>query len=835
MRKINGLEAELVGLSDEELRAKTDEFRGRLGGGESLDELLCEAFAVVREASKRVFGMRVFDVQLIGGIILHKGAIAEMKTGEGKTLVATLPAYLNALTGETVYILSVNDYLVKRDSGWMGKLYRFLGLEVGCVTGSVPQEIRAREYAKDIVYVENKELGFDYLRDNMRMDERFCLIGRKMNFAIVDEVDSILIDEARTPLIISGPVENSLEIYPIVSKIIQKIEPEAYETEEKAKQIFLNENGYLRVEKLLAEIGILGAGENLYGFDKEITEDPVRQIFKSKLIHAVNQCLKAGVMFKEGADYLVREGNVHIIDEFTGRVMEGRRYSDGLHQALEAKHGLKVQEETQTVSSITYQNLFALFKKLAGMTGTAATEAVEFEQIYKLEVVSVPTNIAIKREDLDDLIYRNEAEKFSAIVAKVRELHEIGRPVLIGVTSINKSEILSKKFSEAGLKHNLLNAKNHEKEAEIIAQAGRKNAITIATNMAGRGTDIVLGGNLEARLRGVSDDNEIAKIKSEWEKDAGEVKALGGLFVLGSERHESRRIDNQLRGRSGRQGDSGTTQFYLSLEDDLLRIFGGNEMRTVLSKFGFKEGESMNHPLLNRVLESAQKKVENYNYEIRKSLIRYDTILHEQRRIIFEKRFEIITQKNNLELYFEEAIREIADKFSSKIAQEMGLDTSPEEQNAFLEKFSHSLTDFFEIQIEPPSNLDDHKGEGEIGKGFIEAEKFLHKTEPELKSMISDLLLEKFTQVRESLAVLGEDEISGLYKNCLLSSLDYVWKNHLYEVEHIRQNINLRAYAQKDPFMEYKFELFELFAQTLYRFNELSLIKLLSIRIKKDL
>ncbi|MEC8199490.1 MAG: preprotein translocase subunit SecA, partial [Pseudomonadota bacterium] len=633
---INAFEPEVQKLSDEALKAQTDKFRERIKAGETLDKIMVEAFATVREAAIRTLGQRHFDVQLLGGMVLHQGKISEMRTGEGKTLVATLPVYLNALMGQGVHVVTVNDFLAQRDARWMGQVYEFLGLTVGCIIHGLDDSERREQYACDITYGTNNEFGFDYLRDNMKfsLDE---MVQREFNFAIVDEVDSILIDEARTPLIISGPTEETTEMYIQVDKLIPKLVPEDYEKDEKQRSVTLTEQGSQRIEDLLEDSGILQNG-SLY------------DVQNISIVHHANQALRAHTLFSRDTDYIVKDGKVVIIDEFTGRMMEGRRYSDGLHQALEAKEGVEVQTENQTLASITFQNYFRLYPKLAGMTGTAMTEAAEFAEIYSLEVVDMPTNMPMVRLDEDDEIYRTQTEKHNAILEQVAECHERGQPVLVGTVSIEKSEELSTLLIKRKMKHEVLNARHHEREAHIIADAGMPGAITIATNMAGRGTDIQLGGNLEMRLwrelEGVTDEAEIerrtAEIAADIEEKRGIVKQSGGLYVLGTERHESRRIDNQLRGRSGRQGDPGASKFFLSLDDDLMRIFGSERMDGMLKKLGLEEGEAIVHSWINKALEKAQQKVEARNFDIRKQLLRFDDVMNDQRKVIYEQRKDLM-------------------------------------------------------------------------------------------------------------------------------------------------------------------------------------------------
>jgi len=636
---INALEPEVAKLSDTDLAARTGWLKSRVAGGETLDKVLPDAFATVREASRRVLGMRHFDVQLIGGIVLHKGMIAEMRTGEGKTLVATLAAYLNALSGKGVHVVTVNDYLARRDSAWMGRIYRFLGLTVGVITHGIDDLERKDAYNSDIIYATNNELGFDYLRDNMKYSVAH-MVQRPFNFAIVDEVDSILVDEARTPLIISGPTEDNSDLYIKVDRIIPKLAKEDFEKDEKSRTVVLSDAGVKHIEELLVAAGMLGEGRGLYDIDNV------------GLVHHINQALRAHNLYARDVDYIVKDDAVIIIDEFTGRMMEGRRYSEGLHQALEAKEKVEIQNENQTLASITFQNYFRLYPKLSGMTGTAMTEANEFRDIYKLEVVEIPTNVMVRRQDSHDEIYRTALEKYTAVIELIKECYARRQPVLVGTVSIEKSEYLSGLLKKAKIPHNVLNARHHDKEAHIIAQAGRSGAVTIATNMAGRGTDIMLGGNPDLRIAdelGENADKASAaaqKILAEVEREKAEVLAAGGLYVAGTERHESRRIDNQLRGRSGRQGDPGASKFYLSLEDDLMRIFGSERIDGLLQKMGLKEGEAIFHPWMNKAIEKAQQKVEARNYEIRKNLLKFDDVMNDQRKVIYEQRIEMMTAEN---------------------------------------------------------------------------------------------------------------------------------------------------------------------------------------------
>ncbi|WP_347938897.1 preprotein translocase subunit SecA [Rickettsia oklahomensis] len=783
--KINSLEPVIQKLSDEELKHKTVEFKEKLKNGATLDDIVYEAFAVVREAARRVCGMRHFDVQLIGGLILHRGMIAEMRTGEGKTLVATLPAYLNALTGKGVHIVTVNDYLVRRDSASMGKIYHFLGLSVGCIVAGMPDEIKRAAYNADITHATNNELGFDYLRDNMKysIQER---VLRPFNFAIIDEVDSILIDEARTPLVISGPVNDNSELYGKIDKIIRKLNASDFEKDEKLKTINLTEPGITHIESLLSKENIIKSGSSLYDFEN------------LTLVHYVNQALRAHNMFDVDVDYLVRDGKVMIIDEFTGRVMEGRRYSEGLHQALEAKENVKIQNENQTLASITFQNYFRNYPKLSGMTGTAMTEAPELKDIYNLDVVAVPTHNKVTRIDLDDEIYGSKKEKYDAILKLIKDCYDRGQPILVGTISIEKSEELSSILNKEKIPHKVLNAKFHEQEAFIIAQAGRFRAVTIATNMAGRGTDIMLGGNPEMLIEQLDKDHsyeaKIAEIKAQIAEEKKQVIEAGGLFVIGTERHESRRIDNQLRGRSGRQGDPGKTKFFLSLDDDLMRIFASERISGVLRTLGLKDGEAIHHPMISRSLEKAQQKVEGHNYEIRKNLLRFDDVMNDQRKIIYEQRTEIIKSKDSygfLNSTTEELAKKIVLTFMppGSYREDWDIDNlSLELHRVFSIKFDHNLVNKNDVTEE------------EMTKSVIQVAHDIYKSKEEAYS--SELM-------------------HNAVKYILLTTLDQVWKDHLYSLDHLRQGISLRAYAQKDPLSEYKREAFNLFEQMLNNLKEL--------------
>ena len=785
VNQINALEPNFIKLSDEELKAKTDEYRNRLKNGETLDDILPEAFATVREASKRVMGQRHYDVQLIGGIVLHKGMIAEMKTGEGKTLVATLAAYLNALEGTGVHVVTVNDYLAKRDAEWMGKIYRFLGLTVDYIIHGKNDNERRMAYNSDIVYATNNELGFDYLRDNMKFS-LYERVQRDFNFAIVDEVDSILIDEARTPLIISGEAEDSSATYISVSNLMSQLVPEDYEKDEKQKNVTLTEAGMEHVEKLLREAGLIKDG-SLY------------DIGNVGLVQHVNNALRAHEMFQKDVDYIVKDGKVVIVDEFTGRIMEGRRFSDGLHQALEAKEGVKIQSENQTLASITFQNYFRLYPKLSGMTGTAMTEETEFCDIYNLVCVEIPTNKPVQRQDLHDEIYRTEGEKYRAIINTILDCHRRGQPVLVGTTSVEKSEVVANLLHKAApdLHFEVLNARYHEREAAIVAQAGVSGAVTIATNMAGRGTDIQLGGNpemkLQEMLKGDETPEQIAelkqKIEAEVAADKEKVLAAGGLYILGTERHESRRIDNQLRGRAGRQGDPGTSKFFLSMQDDLMRIFGSEKMSNVLQRLGLPEGEALVHPWISKALEKAQQKVEERNFDIRKNLLKYDNVMNEQRKIIYEQRREIMESED-----LSDTIKDMRDEYLSGIIDaHVPYGTGASEWDKESLKQDLSAATGFVLPITNWCN------------------------EPELDSegLKEKILQEVDGRMTEREASLPADAVKMVQKSIFLQVLDQLWKDHIATLDLMRHTIVLRAYGQKDPLNEYKKEAFNMFSRML--------------------
>jgi len=760
--RVNALESSVGALPDDRLAAKIAEFRQRVANGEPLDDLLPETFAVVREAGKRVLDMRHFDVQLMGGVILHEGRIAEMRTGEGKTLVATLPIVLNALTGRGVHLVTVNDYLARRDADWMGTLYRFLGMSVGVIVHGMDDTERQASYRCDITYGTNNEFGFDYLRDNMKFRVE-DMVQRDLHYAIVDEVDSILIDEARTPLIISGPAEESTSFYTRVNSVIPFLKKDAdYTVDEKARQVLLNEDaGIPKLERLLSV-------DNLY--------DP-RNI---EVLHHVNQALKAHILFHRDVDYMVKDGEVVIVDEFTGRLMPGRRWSDGLHQAVEAKEGVKIENENQTLATITFQNYFRMFDKLAGMTGTADTEAAEFQQIYNLAVTIVPTNQPMVRTDLSDQIYRTEKEKFQAVLEEVKELHAQGRPVLVGTVSIEKSERLSGLLTRHGVPHNVLNAKHHEQEAQIIAEAGHSGRVTIATNMAGRGVDIKLGEG---------------------------VVGKGGLHIIGTERHESRRVDNQLRGRAGRQGDPGSSRFYLSLEDDLLRIFGSDRIAPIMEKLGMEEGEPIEHPLINRAVENAQKKVEGHNFDIRKHLLEYDDVMNKQRTVIYDMRREILGSEDLREMVLDFA-GEVAEDLAGRFSDEK---TVPEEWD-FTGLSTAVYAQFgFRPEIPEPERLK-LAPSGLADRIRTGAEAFYAKKEAEY----------------------GAEAIRYLERMFLLSTVDTLWKDHLLSMDHLKEGIGLRGYAQKDPLKEYQREGFDLFSDLISRIKEESLKRLFHVKVQRE-
>jgi preprotein translocase subunit SecA len=806
--QINTLEPQIQALSDDELRAKTEEFRQRLQEGATLDELLPEAFAVAREAGKRALNMRHFDVQLIGGMVLNDGKIAEMRTGEGKTLVGTLAVYLNALAGKGVHVVTVNDYLAKRDAAWMGRLYNFLGLTVGVVLSGQNQEEKRAAYAADITYGTNNEFGFDYLRDNMAFSVA-DKVQREMNFAIVDEVDSILIDEARTPLIISGPAEDSSELYQRINKIVPKLKRQEGEEpadgqegdfylEEKNKQVYLTEMGHQHVEELLAESGLLGEGQSLY------------DAANIRLMHHINAALRAHMLYQRNVEYIVKDNEVIIVDEFTGRTMPGRRWSDGLHQAVEAKEGVKVQNENQTLASITFQNYFRLYRKLAGMTGTADTEAYEFQQIYGLEVVVIPTAKPVARTDHTDLVFLTAKEKFAAIVEDVKDCRERQQPVLVGTASIETSEYLSDLLEKEKISHQVLNAKFHAKEAEIVAQAGRPGAVTIATNMAGRGTDIVLGGNLEAELA-AAEELQHQDIRADWQTRHEKVISAGGLHVVGTERHESRRVDNQLRGRSGRQGDPGSSRFYLSLQDNLMRIFASERVAGLMQKLGMQEGEAIEHPWVNKAIENAQRKVEGHNFDIRKQLLEYDDVANDQRKVVYQQRAELMASDDVSETI--KAIRE-------DVVNEMISIYIPPQ----------SLDEMWDIAGLERA-LESDFGQTMPVRKWLDEDDKLH--EENLRKRILDEL-EQAYYVKEAMA--GKQVLRHFEKAVMLKVLDEQWKDHLGTMDHLRMGIHLRGYAQKNPKQEYKREAFELFTQMLERIKRevVEILSKVQVRAEED-
>jgi preprotein translocase subunit SecA len=786
VEKINDLEPEFKKFSDTQLRNKTDQFRQRLNQSAQLDDLLVEAFAAVREMSVRVLGMRHFDVQLIGGIVLHQGKIAEMRTGEGKTLVATLAAYLNALTGNGVHIVTVNDYLAKRDADWMGPLYHALGLTTGVILSHLNTAQRKAAYCADIIYGTNNEFGFDYLRDNMAFNLEDT-VQRELNFAIVDEVDSVLIDEARTPLIISGASEDSSELYRLINQLTPQLQPRLeeqgpgdYYLDEKTKQAYLTEAGHQKIEELLVQHGLLPKHENLY------------QAHNIRLMHHVYAALRAHRLFKRDVDYIVRDDEVMIVDEHTGRVMVGRRWSDGLHQAMEAKEGLTVQTESQTLASITFQNYFRLYHKLSGMTGTADTEAYEFQQIYGLEVVVIPTNQPVRRTDFPDQVYLTVEAKFNAIIKEIQQCHARHQPVLVGTASIENSEYLSNKLKSLHIPHQVLNAKFHEKEAHIISEAGRPGKITIATNMAGRGTDIVLGGNLAAELASLPPETSqemIEQHKKEWAQRNAQVIAAGGLHIIGSERHESRRIDNQLRGRSGRQGDPGSSRFYLSLQDNLLRIFASDRVALLMTKFGMQADEAIEHPWITRAIENAQRKVEGYHFDVRKELLELDNIANEQRQVIYQQRKELLNSDNISDL-----IQSLWDDVIYSVVRQHIPEDSMEEQWD-VEGLTQKLKNDFACELPIKQWLEDSE-----------------LTQTDLIEKITEQSKQIYAHKRTQ---MNAQTVAQIEKSITLQTLDHLWKEHLASMDYLRQSIHLRGYAQKNPKQEFKRESFVLFSELL--------------------
>jgi preprotein translocase subunit SecA len=799
--KINALESQIKLLDDEQLKARTSEFKERLAAGATLDDLLPEAFAVAREASKRVLGMRHFDVQLVGGIMLHEGKIAEMRTGEGKTLVATLPVYLNALEGRGVHVVTVNDYLARRDSQWMGEIYRFLGLSVGVIVHDLDDRERQEAYGCDVTYGTNNEFGFDYLRDNMKFDLA-NYVQRELNYSIVDEVDSILIDEARTPLIISGPSEESTDLYYRVNEIIPRLKAgEDYTIEEKTKTAALSEEGNAKVERMLG-VGNLYEPENI------------------EYVHHVNQALKAHAMYKRDVDYVVKDGEVIIVDDFTGRLMPGRRWSDGLHQAVEAKEGVKIESENQTLATITFQNYFRMYNKLAGMTGTADTEAAEFAKIYNLDVIVIPPNMPMVRKDNPDSVYKTMREKYNAVADEVIECHKKGQPVLVGTISIEKSELVASLLKKKGVPHSVLNAKYHEKEAEIVAQAGRLGQVTIATNMAGRGTDILLGGNSkmlarkELLSREIDPDEAepqvleeaITKMKAVTDDEHKKVVEAGGLHIIGTERHESRRIDNQLRGRSGRQGDPGSSRFFLSLEDDLLRIFGSERIAGIMEKLGMEEGVPIEARMVSKAIENAQKKVEAHNFDIRKQLIEYDDVMNKQRTVIYEQRKQVLGS-DDLKQDIIEIIEEYADQILPAFCEQ---DKHPEEWDL------HGLSDLVKKQF------------------AVQLDDAALKAQPDLDSLREGLAMTLKGAYERKEKDLGPDFLRYLEKRVLLDMIDSLWKEHLLNMDHLKEGIGLRGYGQKDPLVEYKKEGFAMFMDMVNRIKSDTLERLFRVQVVRQ-
>ncbi len=789
LAKIASFEPSLVAMSDEELSAQTVRFRERLANGEKLDDLLPEAFATVREAAKRVLGQRHYDVQMVGGIVLHRGEIAEMRTGEGKTLVATLATYLNALPGDGVHVVTVNDYLAARDAEWMGQVYTYLGMTIGVIVPNLTDEERRAAYAADITYGTNNEFGFDYLRDNMKY-ERSSMVQRRFNFAVVDEVDSVLIDEARTPLIISGPTDDKSELYIQVDAVVKQLVPGDYDKDEKQKTIILTEDGTEKVERMLEAAGLL-EGQNLYDFEN------------TQVVHHLNQALRAIVMFKSDIDYIVKDGKVIIIDEFTGRMMDGRRWSDGLHQAVEAKEGVQIEPENQTMASITFQNYFRMYPKIGGMTGTAATEAAEFYDIYKINVVSIPTNVPVQRVDEEDEFYKDTKDKFAAIAKKIKHHADLGQPVLVGTVSIEKSELLSEFLVGEAVEHKVLNARFHEMEAHIVAQAGRQSAVTIATNMAGRGTDIKLGGNLEFRMLDEHPDlvegtpeyaTEAARIEIEIEAEKKAVLAAGGLFVLGTERHESRRIDNQLRGRSGRQGDPGLSRFYLSLDDDLLRIFGPDTLFAKMMRNNIEDGEAIGSKWLSKAIETAQKKVEARNYDIRKQVVEYDDVMNEQRKVIYEQRADIMDA---------DTVGDVVVDMRAETVNVIVGDACP--PNSYPEQWD---IEGMKARLSEVLNLEPQ----------IEAWLLEEAIDPEIVEERVRAMADEAIAVKS--ADLDAETWTSVEKSILLQNLDHHWKEHLATLDALRQVVHLRAYAQKTPINEYKQEAFSLFQRMLETIRE---------------
>ncbi len=810
VKKINALEPQMEALSDADLKAKTEEFKRRIAEGEALDKVLPEAFAVCREASKRVLGMRHYDVQLIGGMVLHLGKIAEMRTGEGKTLVATLPTYLNALEGKGVHVVTVNDYLARRDAAWMGRLYNWLGLSVGVVYPGMPHADKAEAYAADITYGTNNEFGFDYLRDNMALSKD-ARHQRGLHYAIVDEVDSILIDEARTPLIISGPADESPELYAKVNRIVPQLKRQEVEdgvgdywVDEKGKQVHLSEAGQEHAESLMRSAGILEGEDSLYA------------AHNIHVVHHLNAAMRAHALFQRDVDYIVRDGEVVIVDEFTGRTLTGRRWSDGLHQAVEAKEGVPVQRENQTLASVTFQNLFRMYKKLSGMTGTADTEAYEFQSIYGLEVVVIPTHRPMVRKDHPDAVFLNRNGKYRAVLGEIRECNANGQPVLVGTTSIEVSEMLSQQLKAAGVPHEVLNAKQHEREAHIVAQAGRPGAVTIATNMAGRGTDIVLGGSLDAEIEALEaergetlGDVERQRIKAEWQERHDTVKAAGGLHIIGTERHESRRIDNQLRGRSGRQGDPGSSRFYLSLEDNLMRIFAADWVQKMMARMGLKEDDIIESPLVTKQIAGAQRKVEAHNFDIRKNLLDYDDVNNDQRKVIYGQRDELLdaeSVKDNVDGIRRDVVADVVARF-----------VPPEsiDEQWDLQGLQAELEAEFGMQLPVIEHV---RAQNEIDAEGIER-------------YVQDAVQKVFDDKE---AQVGSENMRELERHLMLTVLDQNWKEHLGRMDYLRQGIHLRGYAQKQPKQEYKKEAFELFGQMLDKVKRDVITLIARVRVRSQ-
>ena len=799
IKAINDAEAEMQALSDDKLKAQTEVLRKRLAQGETEDDILIDAFATVREAAKRTLGQRHFDVQLMGGIVLHEGRISEMKTGEGKTLVATLPVYLNALSGKGVHVVTVNDYLASRDAGWMGQVYEFLGLTVGCIVAGLDDAERRAAYGCDVTYGTNNEFGFDYLRDNLKFSLEE-MVQRDHHFAIVDEVDSILIDEARTPLIISGPAETSADLYMAIDGLMASFTEADFELDEKARSVSLTEDGVRRAEELLEEAGLLSSG-SLY------------DVGNVSLLHHINQALRAHQLFQRDTHYMNKSGQIVIIDEFTGRAMEGRRYSDGLHQAIEAKEAVAIQPENQTLASVTYQNYFRLYDKLAGMTGTALTEAGEFSEIYKLEVTSIPTNKEVARKDYDDEVYRTSKERDTAVLELIKDCQSRGQPILVGTVSIEKSEFLSQQLNAQKINHQVLNARFHEEEAKIIALAGVPGAVTIATNMAGRGTDIQLGGNYDMRIAieasdadGAVSEKKAAKIAKEIDTLKQQALEAGGLYVVGTERHESRRIDNQLRGRTGRQGDPGASKFFLSLEDDLMRIFGSERLDSMLGKLGLEEGEAITHPWINKAVEKAQSKVEAHNFEIRKQLLKYDDVMNDQRHVIFAQRKEIMQADE-----VQETVREMRyDAIDQIIAEAIPA-------NSYADKWDGSLLtqkthEVLGLEV---------SGEEWVAEDGVAEEEITTRLQQQSDSYMAEKAIR-----------FSPDVMRMAEKSLLLQVLDQLWKEHLLQLEQLRQGISLRAYAQKDPLNEYKREAFFMFDGMLDRLRQTVTMALSHVEIR---